>query len=211
MYSPGLETLTLGGLLGGRHACDDSLYCHRAAREGSAVSPDRRYRRAEARISGCNGTEVCKLRVSNRRYITGTFVTKAQAIPSRLKERGLSRSGEPPCSSVRRAWRARSALTSINNYIYTVFRQKSKYFRTCEASRSRAYAEQLTHGSRAPDVSQSPSPGLGEKYFSNLPATPSNSLASAGGSLLAGDVGPALGIVGVELQPLARGPARCRA
>src|SRR5579862_4884828 len=29
---------------------------------------------------------------------------------------------------------------------------------------------------------QSPSPGFGEKYFSNLPSTPSNSLASAGDS-----------------------------
>src|ERR1700756_128606 len=29
---------------------------------------------------------------------------------------------------------------------------------------------------------QSPSPALGEKYFSNLPSTPSNSLASAGDS-----------------------------
>src|SRR5690606_35890049 len=32
---------------------------------------------------------------------------------------------------------------------------------------------------------QSPSPGVGEKYFSNLPSTPSHSLASAGGSFLA--------------------------
>src|SRR5215475_4564250 len=32
---------------------------------------------------------------------------------------------------------------------------------------------------------QSPVPGFGEKYFSYLPATPSNSLASAGGSFLA--------------------------
>src|SRR6185503_6770369 len=30
--------------------------------------------------------------------------------------------------------------------------------------------------------SQSPSPGASEKYFSNLPSTPSHSLASAGGS-----------------------------
>src|SRR5260221_4484140 len=32
---------------------------------------------------------------------------------------------------------------------------------------------------------QSASPGFGEKYFSNLPGTPSNSLWSAGGSRLA--------------------------
>jgi len=31
---------------------------------------------------------------------------------------------------------------------------------------------------------QSPSPGSAEKYFSNLPCTPSNSFASAGGSFL---------------------------
>src|SRR5262245_42458127 len=32
---------------------------------------------------------------------------------------------------------------------------------------------------------QSPVPGFGEKYLSNLPLTPSNSLASPGGSFLA--------------------------
>src|SRR5262245_45952386 len=34
-------------------------------------------------------------------------------------------------------------------------------------------------------INQSPSPGSAEKYFSNLPPTPSNSLAPAGGSYLA--------------------------
>src|SRR5262245_59490567 len=37
----------------------------------------------------------------------------------------------------------------------------------------------------ASGLDQSPSPGSAEKYFSNLPSTPSNSFASAGGSFLA--------------------------
>ena len=49
---------------------------------------------------------------------------------------------------------------------------------------------------------QSPSPGSGEKYLSNLPSSPLCSSASAGAVLLAGDVGPFGRIVGVELEPL---------
>ncbi len=47
-------------------------------------------------------------------------------------------------------------------------------------------AQGLASASRAAVTSggfQSPEPGFGEKWVSNLPATPSNSAASAGGSL----------------------------
>src|SRR5690349_11868663 len=54
---------------------------------------------------------------------------------------------------------------------------------------------------------QSPSPGASEKYFSNLPSTPSNSLASGGGSRFSVMLGQAAAYLALISSHLSNPPS----
>src|SRR5690606_35801007 len=99
--------------------------------------------------------------------------------------------------SVIRRWRHQSTCVTGMLAIGSTKSRKNQEFAACAKS-GRADRRQndrpatgvtLRQFGACTAPGQSPPPGSGEKYFSNLPSSPSNCLASAGGSFLVAMLG----------------------